>query len=207
VFDQATYADENVPERLLNAVVFTSPTDGWIAGEFATLLRTTDGGETWVGQRSINGAPADLYLFNLSAAPGGPAAAVGLAGSVLVSSDAGAVWESRSVDTTAELFAIAWNGEHGARGGDRGVIFVSTDGGRSGPTATEALQLARGASRSRARTRRSCRRARRHPALQDGGCVLNAAVTPTTAVEALAHRSGRCTRSDARRRLPAPGVP
>jgi len=131
VFDAASYADENVPERLLNAVVFTSPLDGWIAGEFATLMRTGDGGETWVGQRQISGAPEDLYLFNLSAAAGGPAAAVGLAGSVLVSSDAGAVWESRSVETTAGLFAIAWNGEHGVAAGDRGVLWVTTDGGRT----------------------------------------------------------------------------
>jgi photosystem II stability/assembly factor-like uncharacterized protein len=130
-FDNVIYADDNVPERLLNAVVFTSPTDGWIAGEFATLLRTTDGGQTWTGTRQINGAPTDLYLFNLSGAAGGPAAAVGLAGSVLVSSEGGAIWESRSVDTSAGLFAIAWNGEHGVAVGDRGVVFVSKDGGQT----------------------------------------------------------------------------
>ena len=81
-FDQATFGDDNVPDRILNAVVFTSPTDGWIAGEFATLLRTKDGGATWTGQRTIAGAPPDLYLFAL-AANGQGAAAVGLAGSVL----------------------------------------------------------------------------------------------------------------------------
>jgi len=132
VFDAATYADDNVPERILNAVVFTSPMDGWIAGEFATLLRTSDGGQTWVGQRTIEGAPPDLYLFNLSASPaGGSAAAVGLAGSVLVTSDSGTVWDSRSVDTTAGLFAIAWRGQQGVAVGDRGVLYVTSDGGQT----------------------------------------------------------------------------
>ncbi len=130
-FDAVQYADENVLERLLNAVAFTSPTDGWIAGEFATLLRTRDGGETWTGEREIHGAPDDLYLFDLSGAGTGPAAAVGLAGSVLVSSDSGRVWESRSVETTAGLFGIAWSGEHGIAVGNRGVIYISRDGGRS----------------------------------------------------------------------------
>jgi len=130
-FDAVTYADDNVAERLLNSVVFTSPTDGWIGGEFATLLRTTDGGQTWVGTRQIVGAPADLYVFNLSASAGGPAAAVGLAGSVLVSGDGGSVWESRSVETSAGLFAIAWNGENGIAAGDRGVLYMTSDGGRT----------------------------------------------------------------------------
>jgi photosystem II stability/assembly factor-like uncharacterized protein len=183
--DAAVLADDNVPERIFNAVVFTSPTDGWIAGEFATLLRTTDGGNTWVGQRTIEGAPNDLYLFNLSAAPGGPAAAVGLAGSVIVSSEGGAKWESRSVDTSAGLFAIAWQGEQGVAVGDRGVLFVTQDGGKtwtdpkrpklfnwlSGatfPSATEALVVGEGGLVLRS---------------EDGGATWVAATTPSLSTE------------------------
>lgn len=127
-FDPATFADENVPDRILNAVVFTSPTDGWIGGEFATLLRTHDGGNTWTGTRQISGAPPDLYLFDV-AGGGGSAAAVGLAGGVLVSNADGSEWTSRSVDTTAGLFAISWRGQNGITAGDRGVLFVTSDGG------------------------------------------------------------------------------
>jgi len=127
-FDATTYADDNVPDRILNAVVFTSPTDGWIGGEFATLLRTHDGGETWTGARQISGAPSDLYLFNVSAGDGS-AAAVGLAGGVLVANAEGTEWTSHSVDTTAGLFAIAWQGQRGVTAGDRGVLFVTSDGG------------------------------------------------------------------------------
>jgi len=127
-FDAATYADDNVPDRILNGVVFTSPTEGWIGGEFATLLRTHDGGNTWTGARQITGAPSDLYLFDVSAG-GGNAAAVGLAGGVLVANPDGSEWTSHSVDTTAGLFAIAWQGQRGITAGDRGVLFVTSDGG------------------------------------------------------------------------------
>ena len=127
-FDAATFADENVPDRILNSVVFSSPTDGWIGGEFATLLRTHDGGVTWTGTRQITGAPNDLYLFNV-AAGGGSAAAVGLAGGVLVANADGSEWTSRSVDTTAGLFTISWQGQRGLAAGDRGVLFVTSDGG------------------------------------------------------------------------------
>lgn len=127
-FDATTYADDNVPERILNGVVFTSPTDGWIGGEFATLIRTRDGGETWTGARQITGAPGDLYLFNVSAG-GGSAAAVGLAGGVLVGNADGTEWTSHSVETSAGLFAIAWQGQRGITAGDRGVLFITSDGG------------------------------------------------------------------------------
>ena len=126
--DPNTYADENPPDRILNSIVFTSPTEGWIGGEFATLLRTHDGGATWTGTRQISGAPNDLYLFKLSAG-GGSAAAVGLAGGVLVANADGSEWTSRSVDTTAGLFTISWQGQRAVAGGDRGVLFVTSDGG------------------------------------------------------------------------------
>jgi photosystem II stability/assembly factor-like uncharacterized protein len=209
VFDATTFADDNVPERLLNAISFTSPTEGWIAGEFATLLRTTDGGETWVGQRTINGAPNDLYLFNLSVAQGGPAAAVGLAGSVLVSSEAGAVWDLRGIDTTAGLFGIAWNGSHGVAAGDRGVLFVSNDGGQSWTEpkrpklfnwlsdvafASEKDALVVG---ERGIVLRS----------EDGGATWTAAITPSTAVEAPLTGLGGHPDATPADVTPAPGVP
>jgi len=185
-FDAVSYADENVPERLLNAVVFTSPTDGWIAGEFATLLRTNDGGDTWIGQRQISGAPEDLYLFNLSASPGGSAAAVGLAGSVLVSSGAGALWESRSIDTSAGLFAIAWTGLHGVAAGDRGVIFVSNDGGHSWTDAKRPKLFNWLAGVAFASPTEAIVVGERGVVLrsEDGGESWTAAVTPNSAVEA-----------------------
>jgi photosystem II stability/assembly factor-like uncharacterized protein len=122
-------ADDNIPERIWNAVRFTDPQHGWIAGEFATVLRTADGGATWVGEREIRGAANDLYLYDLSAVTPEKAVATGLAGRVLVSTDAGRTWESRSIETTAGLFGTAFENGSGLAVGDRGVVYRTTDGG------------------------------------------------------------------------------
>lgn len=208
-FDNVIYADDNVPERLLNAVVFTSPTDGWIAGEFATLLRTTDGGQTWVGTRQISGAPEDLYLFNLGASAGGPSAAVGLAGSVLVSSEGGSIWESRSVDTSAGLFAIAWNGEHGVAVGDRGVVFVSNDGGRTWTDAKRPplFNWLAGVTFSGANTALVVGEAGIILRSEDGGATWVAAVTPGEKVDPPLSPMGGEPLSTPADVSPAPGVP
>jgi photosystem II stability/assembly factor-like uncharacterized protein len=207
--DAASYADDNVPERLLNSVSFTSPTEGWIAGEFATLLRTADGGETWVGQRQINGAPNDLYLFNLSATAGGPAAAVGLAGSVLVSSEGGSIWDLRAVDTTAGLFGIAWNGDHGVAAGDRGVIYVSTDGGRTWTDAKRPKLFNWLAGAAFASATEAIVVGERGVVLrsEDGGASWTAAVTPSTVVEPPISGLGGKPDSTPADVSPAPGVP
>lgn len=209
VFDAATYADDNVLERLLNAVTFTSPNEGWIAGEFATLLRTTDGGETWVGQRQINGAPSDLYLFGLSAAAGGPAAAVGLAGSVLVSSEAGSVWDLRAIDTTAGLFGIAWDGEHGVAAGDRGVIYVSMDGGRTWQEPARPKLYNWLAAVTFANSKEAIVVGERGVVLrsEDGGASWIAAITPSTAVEPPLTGLGGHPAPTPADVSPAPGVP
>ena len=138
------FADENDAERILNSVRFVSPQQGFIAGEFGTLLRTVDGGATWVGQHQLSSAPVELYLFNISGSAAGSAlrlAAVGLEGTVLVSENAGAAWEGRPAPTGAALFALDLRGESAVVVGDRGVIFTTTDAGRSWHAAERAPYL------------------------------------------------------------------
>jgi photosystem II stability/assembly factor-like uncharacterized protein len=126
-----SFADENVPDRILNAVDFLDPLHGWIVGEFGTTLRTTDGGATWVGARTFIGVAQDLYLFDVSALDERRAAAVGLAGNVLVTEDGGATWEPRRTETSAPLYGIAWGDEIGIAVGNRGEMFATEDAGRS----------------------------------------------------------------------------
>ncbi len=63
---ETAYGDDEIPDRIFNSVVFADRDHGWIGGEFGTTLRTSDGGETWVGQREIRGAIPDIYLFDLA---------------------------------------------------------------------------------------------------------------------------------------------
>jgi photosystem II stability/assembly factor-like uncharacterized protein len=68
-------------------------------------------------------------------------AAVGLEGTVLVSENAGAAWQSRPAPTGAALFALDLRGENGIVVGDRGVIFTTTDAGQSWRAAERAPYL------------------------------------------------------------------
>jgi photosystem II stability/assembly factor-like uncharacterized protein len=138
------FADENLAERILNAVHFTSALRGFIAGEFGTLLRTSDGGATWIGRHELSGAPPELYLFQLDAGDdpaGTTVAAVGLEGTVLVSENGGDSWQSRPVKTSAPLFALDWRGDVGVAVGDRGVIFTTADAARTWKAAKRAPYL------------------------------------------------------------------
>ncbi len=130
-FDEATFGDDNLTDRILNAVEFSDRQNGWIAGEFGTVVRTTDGGRSWVGSREFEDTPEDLYVFALSSSEVGRAFAVGLAGSVLLTIDGGQHWQPRNVPTNAGLYAVAWRGDRGVVVGDRGVIFLTENSGQS----------------------------------------------------------------------------
>lgn len=125
------YTDENTPERIFNAVHFADSRRGWVAGEFGTVLRTEDGGATWLRQTELRDASAELYLYAISRHDAGPLVISGLAGRVLASSDEGASFDSRSIETSAGIFAVDARGERWVAVGDRGVVFVSADGGAS----------------------------------------------------------------------------
>jgi photosystem II stability/assembly factor-like uncharacterized protein len=126
-FSQEVFADEEIPERIFNAVCFHDPRHGWIVGEFGTVLRTTDGGDTWRGERSFEGLPGDLYLFDVAAADASRVAAVSLAGQVAVSRDGGATWRPQPSGLESGLYGIAWGASRGVAVGDRGEIVLTTD--------------------------------------------------------------------------------
>jgi photosystem II stability/assembly factor-like uncharacterized protein len=126
-----TFADEETPERILNAVDFADASRGWIAGEFGTVLRTQDGGATWRGERRFLDAPADLYLFDVSAMDAQRVAASGLAGTVLVSDDGGETWSTRRTGLPAGLYGISWRNPRGIAVGERGEIRATNDLGHT----------------------------------------------------------------------------
>jgi photosystem II stability/assembly factor-like uncharacterized protein len=128
---EETFADDNLPDRIFNAVDFTDPEHGWVAGEFGTLLRTLDGGETWTGERSLVGSVEDVYMMDLAATPDGAAVTVGIGGVVLKTLDGGATWTTAPVATGAGLFGVARRDSRAILVGDRGVIFVTGDGGET----------------------------------------------------------------------------
>jgi photosystem II stability/assembly factor-like uncharacterized protein len=125
------FADENIPDRILNAVDFGDRENGWIVGEFGTALRTEDGGATWNGAHTFTGAVEDVYLMDVAAGGDGLAVAIGTGGVVIQTQDSGATWMSIRLGTTAGLFGIASTDASRLLVGDRGVVFESRDQGTS----------------------------------------------------------------------------
>jgi photosystem II stability/assembly factor-like uncharacterized protein len=131
MISEETYPDEEALDRIFNAVHFVDSQHGWIVGEFGTILRTRDGGASWSGEREIQGAAGDLYLFDIAALDADRAATVGLAGSVLVTENGGQSWQVLRTGTSAPLYGLSWGNPSGAAVGDRGEIFTTEDRGGS----------------------------------------------------------------------------
>ena len=139
-----TFQKQSVPDGVFRAIRFTS--DGKIGvavGDGGVVIRTVDGGETWVSQPK---APEDLAAIDL--APG-RAVAVGKHGLVWQSSDAGTTWGAVAVEVTTDLYDVAFAG--GANDlwivGQNGVVLHAAGSGALGavvnPTATTFTAVAR----------------------------------------------------------------
>ena len=106
-------------------LVFPDAATGWAIGFESTALRTTDGGETWV-----TASPRRPEKFLGVESAGGHAWAVGTAGSIFASDDAGAHWSAQDSGTSDDLSAVAFgDADHGWAAGASGTILRTVDGG------------------------------------------------------------------------------
>jgi photosystem II stability/assembly factor-like uncharacterized protein len=151
-----SWVDQSIPPAGLGSiytfwsVAFSGPTTGLIVGRFdrqlsptyvrveTAILRTTDGGVTWV---RIN-TPWQRELFGVSFGGTSTATAVGDTGTVLKSTDAGKTWAVQSGFgdpeagivplTTMRLNSVSCFGPDRATAvGDLGTIVRTTDGGNT----------------------------------------------------------------------------
>lgn len=127
---------------VLYDVAWPDAQHGYVAGEFATFLATSDGGRTWEKRK----LPTEKTIFGLAFAGPNEGWAVGIDGLVLHTSDAGATWqvqhgnpEPATIDELAftdalknpGFYAIAVAGDTGVVVGDTGTILVSGDAGKT----------------------------------------------------------------------------
>lgn len=111
--------------QMLNAEV------GFIAGSENTILKTTDGGETWVGssQRARVGETRN-NLENIWFVSPTHGWIVGSFGTLLHTTDGGETWEKRDTGFDNNLFGIHFlNANTGWICGQEGLILHTTDGG------------------------------------------------------------------------------
>ena len=127
---------------ILYDVAWPDAKHGYIAGEFATLIATDDGGVTW-HKREL---PTEKTIFGITFPTPNEGWAVGIDGLLLHTTDAGLTWtvqhgnpQPATIDELAfndalknpGMYAVSVVGKTGIAVGDAGTILVSTDGGAS----------------------------------------------------------------------------
>jgi photosystem II stability/assembly factor-like uncharacterized protein len=109
-------------------VKFANTTTGCIVGRYGTILRTTNGGDTWVQVDS--GTTDGLSAVVLRA--DGAGYAVGSSGRMLKTTDFGATWSSEPAVTSRDLSAASFvSASRGWVVGAGGLILKTADGGQS----------------------------------------------------------------------------
>jgi photosystem II stability/assembly factor-like uncharacterized protein len=127
---------------ILYDVSFPDPAHGFVAGEFGTLLATSDGGKTWE-KRDVG---TEKTLFGVTFTTPDVGWAVGIDGLILHTRDGGRTWRVQHGDAQAGsieelgfvetmknpgLYDVAVAGSYGVVVGDTGNLLVSGDGGET----------------------------------------------------------------------------
>jgi len=113
---------------ILGRLVRAGP-DAVGVGEFGTIERLRAGLPP--GARgTLSGVPIDTYVYGAwFDADGKTGVAVGLAGTILRSTDSGASWAPVKTAFTQDLFGVGGWGSHVVVAGEGGLLAISTDGG------------------------------------------------------------------------------
>ena len=118
----------NPSENPLHGLFFINENKGWAVGLDTTIIRTTDGGQTWltVAPYEVTGARyADVFFIDEM-----KGWVVGTNGRIVLSKDGGITWqeiESGTTDFLESVYFIDHN--NGWAAGDHGTVLRSVDGG------------------------------------------------------------------------------
>lgn len=110
----------------LRDVSFANPLSGTAVGDAGTIIRTTDGGQSWMRLRS--GTSEDLWGVSFTDEFHG--IAVGANGAVVRTTDGGETWITRSINSINTLRSVTFtDASTGVAVEDLGRVFRTTDGG------------------------------------------------------------------------------
>lgn len=109
-------------EFSLNAVFFVDENTGWIVGAGGIILKSTDGGESWIEQKNENDWIYDLFsVYFVSETKGW---AVGSYGIILSTTDGGITWNPQLSHTDNSLYDLTFVSEEaGWICGGSGIIL------------------------------------------------------------------------------------
>lgn len=126
---------------LLYAISFVDASHVWLAGEFGTILASTDGGLTWHEQPT----PVESTLFGIDFANLQHGWAVGLDSTLLHTVDGGATWSKQPLQPpkgfSPALYDIRVRGTYGWAIGDNAFLLTSSDGGATWQNVRVPIQM------------------------------------------------------------------
>jgi photosystem II stability/assembly factor-like uncharacterized protein len=112
----------------LFAACFPNDREGWMVGELGRIIRTTDGGATWVRQDAGTKRP----FLAMSCLDARTAWIAGKEGIVYATRDGGDTWTKLETKSNRHIFAIGFpTAERGHAVGDYGAMVHTEDGGKS----------------------------------------------------------------------------
>ena len=118
----------------LSSVSFFNASSGWIVGDIGTIVKTIDGGDSWIIQdvRSIDASLASAYFQNINIGW-----IVGTNGAIYKTTNGGDQWNEQVSGTSKDLNSVYFvSSTHGWIVGESGTILSTLDGGANWITQT-----------------------------------------------------------------------
>ena len=129
--DPGTPIDLADVRQNLFAACVAGDNEGWMVGELGRIIRTTDGGKSWVRQDAGTKRP----FLTITCLDAKRAWIAGKEGTVYSTADGGDTWTLLKTGSTRHIFAIAFpNAERGHAVGDFGTMVHTEDGGKTWTT-------------------------------------------------------------------------
>ena len=129
-FGQIHWVKLNTPTPYsLNRLCFIDSVRGWVAGDSGTVLRTTNGGQSWeVQDTGMRSNIIDFFMLDQSYGWG--VALQYAMGTILIRTTNGGVTWSRDIYPGEYFYAITFvDSANGVMGGNQGKLKTTTDGG------------------------------------------------------------------------------
>jgi len=140
IFDFKWEVQNEELDPVFDDMTFANMQTGWLVGKDGVVLKTADGGNTWVEQSTST--TKDLLAVDFINNSKGWA--VGKRGTILHTSDGGENWEIQTSSTDKRLYSVDFIDEsRGWISGKSGIILSTTDGGENWSDTTLINQIYR----------------------------------------------------------------